>query len=117
MVSTKNIQSLLAVIIFGASISGCSASDAPRKTAETFLGGMTAGYSEAEANMFKNSPHYKQGVDCLTQHLEQSGWSEGDYEKFMELINDTGQLDKVSANLSDAEQMQYFGPLLLSPCL
>lgn len=96
--------------------SGCSASDAPRKTAETFLGGMTAGYSEAEANMFLNSPQYRQGVECLTQHLEQSGWSDADYEKFMEFTKGTGETDQVPDDISEADQMKYFAPLMANNC-
>lgn len=116
MKSMKKIV-LAAGLISTLLASGCSASDAPRKTAEAFLSGMTAGESPEDVSMFKNSPHYKNSVECMTQHLEQSGWTDDDYEKFMKNTDGTGQADRLLDSMSEAEATQFMAPLILSPCM
>lgn len=101
-------------------LAGCGENTAARDTAEAVIGSMfeSKASSPDELAVMQGMPEYRQVVDCLADHLEQSGWTQAQHDFLMVETKNTGNIQLLdSSKFSEAEQIKHFGPIFTNSCL
>lgn len=95
-------------------LTGCGENTAARATSEVLLENMfkKTAKSPEEFEMFKGMDEYKNAVNCFTESLSDSGWTDDQHQMFLKDSGGTGDFQMIDRNKqSEQELMAKYGAI------